>query len=205
MDFEANEVFDEKEWIGVGKIYPRKDTPLFIEWAKKAKLAIPPEYEHHFPSLALPVMEFINLKLPHASNELITAKPGSWFSPDCPDSDLTYLFERSIPPKEYVATLDQAFGQAWFDGASLLNTTIAKNSSGLTLAAREAERFKLLQGSRSALNEAAKRFLSRGRKTGPSGKDGGQSGWKTMKGGRNVTKKAVEEGEDGDEGTDVDY
>jgi hypothetical protein len=87
----------------------------------------------------------------------------------------------------------------------LLNTTIAKNSSGLTLAARETERFKLLQGSRSALNEAAKKFLSRGRKTGSSGKNGSQSGRKTTKGGRNVTKKAVEEGEDGDEGTDVDY
>ena len=117
MDLEANEVFNEKKWIGVGKIYPRKDTPLFMEWAKKAKLAVPPEYKHHFPSATLPVTDFINLKLPYASNELITAKSGSWFSPDCPDSDLTYLFERSIPPKEYVTTLDQAFGQAWFDGA----------------------------------------------------------------------------------------
>lgn len=87
----------------------------------------------------------------------------------------------------------------------LLNATIAKNSSGLTLAARETEHFKLLQGSQSALNEATKKFLSRGRKTGPSGKNSGQSGRKTTKGGRNMTKKAVEEGEDGDEGTDVDY
>jgi hypothetical protein len=39
---------------------------------------------------------------------------------------------------------------------------------------------------------------------GLSGKNGGQSGRNTGKGGRNVTKKAVE-GEDGDEGTDIDY
>jgi hypothetical protein len=83
----------------------------------------------------------------------------------------------------------------------LINTTIARKSTGLTLVSQEMERFKLLQGSQSALNEAAKKFLSQGRKTG---KNGGQSGRNMGKGGRNATKKAFE-GEDGDEGTDIDY
>ena len=29
-DLENNDIFDEKRWIGIGKIYPEKDTPSFI-------------------------------------------------------------------------------------------------------------------------------------------------------------------------------
>ncbi|KAJ7161573.1 hypothetical protein C8R46DRAFT_1283814 [Mycena filopes] len=69
------------------------------------------------PAGTLPVLDFVDFKLPHTSSELVYGESRLWFSQDEPTTDPALLTDRSIPPAAVVELLTNKCGQAWLDGA----------------------------------------------------------------------------------------
>ncbi|KAL0949786.1 hypothetical protein HGRIS_009824 [Hohenbuehelia grisea] len=108
--------FRQEEWIGVGKKYP-KDPPLEIHWAKRAAFAIPESLLNLLPHAASSVSMLLQTRLPEQSSKMALSKDTAWFSPDPAATDPVCLLERPIPSKAFLAILEKASGQAWFDKA----------------------------------------------------------------------------------------
>ena len=115
IDMVNTTVFKESEWIGANKEY--RDVPTHVSDAKRDRLSVPHSYEGSFPSPDLPVTDFLALRLPHVSNGIITTKLQLWFSNSEPMTNPDCLVTREIPSPKFLKRLDEAFGQAWFDGA----------------------------------------------------------------------------------------
>jgi hypothetical protein len=118
MDKEEETRFRPEEWLRCGKTY--QDVPMNVFWARKKLLTIP-ESAPNIPSFEMSIMDFISLQLPRQSSEFITSKVSQWFSCDPPHHDVTCLTSRTIPPACFVQKLEDAFGQAWFDGATSIS------------------------------------------------------------------------------------
>ncbi|KAF4590802.1 hypothetical protein EYR40_009399 [Pleurotus pulmonarius] len=108
--------FISSQWIGVNQKYP-DEPPQEVHWAKRDAFALPPEYSHYLPASSLSVHDLLYMQLPKESSELIIASAERWFSRDTPTTDPECILERTIPPKSFLASLEKACGQAWFDGA----------------------------------------------------------------------------------------
>lgn len=108
--------WDENTWIRTGKAYPSSDTPLFIRDARLKVLAIPAECAAYFPAQTLSINDFLKMDLPSRTTTLILHKAEKSFSKELPNTSLAHIAALSIPPKEYIQSLEKAFGQAWFDG-----------------------------------------------------------------------------------------
>ena len=116
IDWEDSRVFHASEWIGIGKIYP--EDIQYIKDAKKEVLSIPQQFQHDYlPPSELPVAQFVARLLPDISNEKISVKPAAWFSHENPATDPYILLTRPIPNPKFLGTLQNAFGQAWFNGS----------------------------------------------------------------------------------------
>ena len=72
--------FIEKDWIGQGKKYT--EVPDFVRWKKDSDMEIPPDFlqKANFPKAELSVNEFLALKLPRISSEIISNKVARWFT-----------------------------------------------------------------------------------------------------------------------------
>ncbi|KAF4569611.1 hypothetical protein EYR36_009408 [Pleurotus pulmonarius] len=108
--------FISSQWIGVNQKYP-DEPPQEVHWAKRDAFALPPEYSHYLPASSLSVHDLLYMQLPKESSELIITSAERWFSRDTPTTDPACILERTIPPKSFLASLEKACGQAWFDGA----------------------------------------------------------------------------------------
>jgi len=91
-------VFLSANWIGRGKCYPATDTPLFIEKAFKQRFTIPDEDANILPSPAVLIPEFLKFEIPNTT--------------------LSALHKRTIPPVKTLDLLNAVAGQRWFDGMS---------------------------------------------------------------------------------------
>ena len=70
---DLNQEWDEKLWIGVGKMYPVSgEVPTFIEAAHAKVLALPPPiYSLYIPNLKVSIINLLKTKLPVQSLALI--------------------------------------------------------------------------------------------------------------------------------------
>ena len=116
-DLDALPTFDAHEWIGTGKLFSVSQTPLHVLQEKHNQLKIPDIHLVHFPAVDLPITKFTVLHLPAQSREIITTAAKIWFSSEEPCTDVACLVARPVPPKDFLATLDQTFGQSWLDGS----------------------------------------------------------------------------------------
>ncbi|OSC96522.1 hypothetical protein PYCCODRAFT_1379012 [Trametes coccinea BRFM310] len=113
-------IFDPAEWISCGKTYPSADTPGFIHAARKAVLAIPTEHLKLLPDQTLSVLALLRKTLPPELAHLVTQEAQCSFDFEAPTDTLEALESRPLPPDDLVRKLQQAFGQAWFNGAQSL-------------------------------------------------------------------------------------
>ena len=115
-DIDTLPPFNPADWIGTGKQFtPALPQQVFAE--KQRQLTIPEANLTHFPSSTLPIAQFIELRLPLQSTEIITTSTTLWFSKEPARDNIQVLLNRPVPSKEFLTTLDYAFGQAWLDGA----------------------------------------------------------------------------------------
>ncbi|KAF8809165.1 hypothetical protein BYT27DRAFT_7210458 [Phlegmacium glaucopus] len=87
---------------------------------KDSDMEIPLNFLQHvnFPEPKLSIKEFVTLKLPRISSEIISNKVARWFSNNPPsNSDPQILLQRSIPSPTFLTQLEDAIGQAWLDRA----------------------------------------------------------------------------------------
>ncbi|KAL7281612.1 hypothetical protein ACG7TL_004929 [Trametes sanguinea] len=113
-------IFDPAEWISCGKTYPSADTPGFIHAARKAVLAILTEHLKLLPDQTLSVLALLRKTLPPELAHLVTQEAQCSFDFEAPTDTLEALESRPLPPDDLVRKLQQAFGQAWFNGAQSL-------------------------------------------------------------------------------------
>ena len=111
--------FIEKDWIGRGKIYNRTTLPAFVTIAMSDIVEIPRNIaSNQLPAANLSIPDFLAFDLPRISSELISSKAAVWFNAEPPNTPMyNSLLRRSIPSPEFLKQIDNAFGQAWFDGA----------------------------------------------------------------------------------------
>ena len=114
---DALPIFETQEWIGVGKKYTLSNIPLHVHFQKEWQLIIPKTYLIHFPAVNLPVTEFIEITLPTQSTEVIMTSTKVWFSKDPPHVNMAGFLTRPTPPKVFLDSLTNSFGQAWLDGS----------------------------------------------------------------------------------------
>jgi hypothetical protein len=116
---DVNKPFIEKDWIGRGKIYNRAILPTFITIAKSKVTEIPQNVTFtHLPKANLSITDFLAFDLLHMSSELISSKTAVWFNLEPPNTPMdNALLKRSIPSPEFLKQIEDASGQAWFDGA----------------------------------------------------------------------------------------
>jgi hypothetical protein len=116
-DIDTLPPFSPSDWIGTGKTFTPA-LPQQILAKIQRQLAIPENHSTCFPSSTVPVAQFIELKLPFQSTEIITTSAAVWFSKEPASDDIIrILSNRPVPSKEFLADLNGALGQAWLDGA----------------------------------------------------------------------------------------
>jgi hypothetical protein len=106
----------EGDWIGVGKHYPDKPPKVVLEQLEKI-ISIPSQYIDLIPNDNLCVQDLLQTSLPFLSDTLTTVKPESCWTKLAPTTNLHTLASKPIPPLEFLEKADEAFKQAWFDGA----------------------------------------------------------------------------------------
>lgn len=121
-------VWDEKEWIHIGKKYPMSDIPIFIQKAQSHILAMPPECAAYILNRQLSITEFLQMPLPSQAWVLVSQMGSSSFSDKLPNEDLAHIREQSIPPKSWIFDLEKDFGQAWFNKKQLIKDFRFKDS-----------------------------------------------------------------------------
>jgi hypothetical protein len=113
---DAVNLFNESEWIGVGKKY--QDVPPEVSDERDRVLWIPElHFKQNFPAFDTNVTQFIATKFPEISNSIPLMKISIWFSKDTPTTDPECLRMRHIPPESVLIQLLSVFGQEWLDGA----------------------------------------------------------------------------------------
>ncbi|KAH9835199.1 uncharacterized protein C8Q71DRAFT_858853 [Rhodofomes roseus] len=115
-----DQVFNAKDWIGVGKTWPQ-DVPGYLQEARSKVFTIPREWSAIFPEHDLPVLDFVAWSLPPVSFDIRFTHPGTWFTQDVSNTDVTVLMERSLPSRDYVESLEKASNQAWLNGAQSMH------------------------------------------------------------------------------------
>ncbi|KAI1784429.1 hypothetical protein LXA43DRAFT_857069, partial [Ganoderma leucocontextum] len=78
------QTFIPSEWIACGKTYPVADTPHFIIAARRAVLAIPPQYCALMPSLKGSVLYLLSANLPPRPSALTLKNASHAFTDDPP-------------------------------------------------------------------------------------------------------------------------
>ena len=118
IELDKDVPFIEDDWIGQGIKYTK--VPDFVRWKKDSYMEIPFNFLQYvnFPESKLSVKEFLALKLPRISSEIISNKAAKWFTDESPSIlDPQILLQRSIPSPTFLTQLAKAAEQAWLDGA----------------------------------------------------------------------------------------
>ncbi|CAK5262410.1 unnamed protein product [Mycena citricolor] len=115
--------FDPSCWINCGRIY--KDVPPNVAAACVAARALPDAYAILPPDCS--VRQLLAQRMPHVLSPAIAART-TWLLrelPNCGHEQVTGL--ASIPPLSVVRTLQNAFGQSWFDGYKSVQDPVEKS------------------------------------------------------------------------------
>lgn len=113
-------VWDPTKWINCNQKYPPVgQEPPELRLGRAELLKIPKEHQNILPHPTLPVLRFIEFKLPPISNDLISWKVEQSFSRAKPTAPLNlhWLLNRPVPPMAHIRKFDNALGQQWLDGA----------------------------------------------------------------------------------------
>ncbi|KII84575.1 hypothetical protein PLICRDRAFT_167537 [Plicaturopsis crispa FD-325 SS-3] len=108
--------FSTEEWINKGKEYPTKDVPNGLQAARRDVLTIPDEFQKKLLPEDASVANLLEERLPKESADIVNIHPHHWFSRDAPLDNVDFLLTRPIPSQDFLYKLEDAFGQAWFDG-----------------------------------------------------------------------------------------
>lgn len=116
LETESFDLFNPKEWIRHNRKY--RDVPRHVSDTLVSLQKIPrSEKSSLFPPSDTPIKEFIEFELPTLSAEIIATKTSAWFSTESPQPNAFQLLNIwSVPPSAFLAKLESAMGQAWFDG-----------------------------------------------------------------------------------------
>ncbi|KAL1700129.1 hypothetical protein EV121DRAFT_214771 [Schizophyllum commune] len=110
--------FVAEEWIRAGKSY--KNVPEYVTQEKAKILEVPQAILDHFiPPASQPVIEFAERQsMPRVETSgLLRVRHEHAFSEDAPNVDtMRVLASRPIPCADDLRRLEDAVGQAWFDG-----------------------------------------------------------------------------------------
>ncbi|KAF9784786.1 hypothetical protein BJ322DRAFT_1196341 [Thelephora terrestris] len=117
IDLTVKIQFDPSVWIGVKKVFSNS-LPNEVYEKKREILKIPEPVRTRLPAPTALVNKFIEHPLPLQSGALSFHQTGEWFSTDAPTTPPEILLTRTVPPERVLKTLDNAFGQKWFDGAA---------------------------------------------------------------------------------------
>ncbi|KIJ53232.1 hypothetical protein M422DRAFT_242360 [Sphaerobolus stellatus SS14] len=115
--------FNASEWINAGHKY--SDYQANIEMLSECIriLRIPEDYAKLLPSASMSVNSFLAYKLPKLDEEeLIGRDVTGFFTRSPPVETLPWLLSRAVPSLKILKALENAMGQAWFEGAKLLST-----------------------------------------------------------------------------------
>ncbi|KAF5320335.1 hypothetical protein D9611_011267 [Ephemerocybe angulata] len=128
-ELDPDKVFNEKEWIEVKATYPEV-APIYLSDARAKTLAIPEHLEERFLTGNEAVEDLRQYSTPPQSGELLYTPIPTWFSKDPPTvTDADIFFSKSIPSPDHVKLLDEAYGQAWLDGAKSIIDRRAVNTT----------------------------------------------------------------------------
>jgi hypothetical protein len=74
-DDDLDTKFVEGQWLGVGKKYTQ-NLPAFVHLAETAQQTVPTSFllPSHWPDCNIPVLQFIDWRLPRISSEIISTK-----------------------------------------------------------------------------------------------------------------------------------
>lgn len=122
--------FDEKRWIGKGKIFPSNSSAFpDLKGYRKRKLFIPEDfYRYTFPNSEVTVKDFLALRLPKESYALVHPSASTCFSTFPANDDVKHLIPRALPSRSFVEAMSKEFGQALLDGAVSVEDPSYKNS-----------------------------------------------------------------------------
>jgi hypothetical protein len=110
--------FKKSEWIEHGRAYKESDLPLCVKAAKAKMLAVPAEIlKQAIPHNHLSVNCLLKTSLPDQSAELVHLQPRLLFRKEEANVSLKTILARPIPATETLQALEDALGQAWFDGS----------------------------------------------------------------------------------------
>lgn len=115
LEREEQTAFCASEWLRCGRTY--KDVPRNVELESIRISTVPSRWLSKLPEEHLSMSETVGRSLPLRDLSFHTTNASTWFSAEGPSRNLTSLFKNSIPPKDTLIALGNAFGQAWFDGA----------------------------------------------------------------------------------------
>jgi hypothetical protein len=104
LELDATMVFDHDEWIGQGKIF--KNVPPYVCRTLVDAQRLLQILLSRFPHPDLPVLKFLDVKLPTVSAQMVAIDATACFSTHPPQTDIIALLSRSIPPQSFLRDLD---------------------------------------------------------------------------------------------------
>ncbi|KAJ7677295.1 hypothetical protein B0H14DRAFT_3684172 [Mycena olivaceomarginata] len=116
--------WDPQEWILNGKRY--HDVPPVVEFARRDVLQILGSFAQNRPSKTMSITQLLRTDLPPMSSGVDGMDIDfDFFDYTEPAKDIEdILFFLALPTRAMLATMNQEFGQAWFDGKKLIRTWI---------------------------------------------------------------------------------
>lgn len=101
--------FDEKRWIGKGKIFPSNSSAFpDLKGYRKRKLFIPEDfYRYTFPNSEVTVKDFLALRLPKESYALVHPSASTCFSTFPANDDVKHLIPRALPSRSFVEAMSK--------------------------------------------------------------------------------------------------
>ena len=110
--------FNEDDWIGKGRQYPKEeDAPLALKYYIDGLLAIPDAVKNiYIPGPNLSIDDFIKMNLPKISYDLPMIKAEISFRKETPNVGTNALSTRELPPLLWINGLKDHFKQAILDG-----------------------------------------------------------------------------------------
>ncbi|KIJ45455.1 hypothetical protein M422DRAFT_250768 [Sphaerobolus stellatus SS14] len=110
--------FNASEWINAGHKYSDFQTNIEVLSERIRILRILEDYAKLLPLTSMSVNSLLVYKLPKLDKEeLIGRDVTGFFTQDPSVETLPWLLSRTVPSLKFLKALENAIGQAWFDGA----------------------------------------------------------------------------------------
>ncbi|KAJ6482001.1 hypothetical protein C8R45DRAFT_831472 [Mycena sanguinolenta] len=116
--------WDPCEWIQNGRTY--HDVPLIVELARRDLLIIPHSFAHNLPSKTMSISQLLLTKIPPMSEDVDDMEIDfEFFASTEPTEDIENILPHlAIPTRTELLRMNNAFGQAWFDGKKSIHTVL---------------------------------------------------------------------------------